>query len=232
MVAPVASTNTSYDNNTALAVEARGVTKEYGRVPALCGLDLQVPRCGVHCLTGPSGAGKTTALSIVAGLAHPTRGTVRVGGIDITRDAVRARRQIGFLRQRPRFYAWMTGRETLQFSGRFFSLSAARLEQRQQDLLDLAGLGNEADLTVEEYTAAMRQRLGIAQALMGWPDLLLLDEPASGLDAGERSQIAAIVERLRGRITLVFTTDDSGELHRVADQITVLHETRSQQRVA
>lgn len=231
MVVPTVSTSTRYGSDTALAVDVRGLTKEFGRVPALCGLDLQVPRGGSHCLTGPSGSGKTTALSIVAGLAHPTRGTVRISGIDLTRDAVHTRHQIGFLRQQPRFYTWMTGRETLQFSARFFSLSAVRRQQREHELLDLAGLMNEADLTVEEYTAGMRQRLGIAEALIGRPDLLLLDEPAAGLDAGERSLIATTIEQLHGRVTVIFTAGNTGELHHLADQITVLHGSGSRQRV-
>src|SRR5215216_4946369 len=117
------------------AVEARGLTKDFGRVQALRGLDLEVPPGSVFGFLGPNGAGKTTALSILIGLSAPTAGEARIGGRDVVADGMEVRRRTGFLRQDPRFYGWMTGKETLRFTGRFFDLDDAEIDRRADALL-------------------------------------------------------------------------------------------------
>ncbi len=111
------------------------MTKTYGAVTALNGLDLEVPPGSVFGFLGPNGAGKTTALSILIGLSAPTAGQARIGGRDVVTDGMAVRRRTGFLRQDPRFYGWMTGNETLRFTGRFFDLDAAEIDRRADDLL-------------------------------------------------------------------------------------------------
>src|SRR5687767_2395060 len=206
----------------AAAIEVRGLAKEYGAVKALRGLDLEVPPGTVFGFLGPNGAGKTTALSILVGLAHPTAGAARVCGLDVVGDGMEVRRRVGFLRQDPRFYAWMTGRETLRFVGRFFDLVPREIDRRADELLDLVDLTGDAGRKVGGYSGGMRQRLGIAQALMGDPQVLLLDEPCSALDPAGRYEVIRIMERLRGGTTVFYSTHILQDVERVADHVAIV----------
>ena len=216
-------TATAIDAGT---IEVRGLTKRFGSVSALRGLDLEVPQGSVFGFLGPNGAGKTTALSILAGLTRPTAGEARVCGLDVVSDSMEVRRRIGFLRQDPRFYGWMTGRETLQFVGRFFDLDTAAIDRRADELLDLVDLTAAARRKVGGYSGGMRQRLGIAQALMGSPQVLLLDEPCSALDPIGRVEVIRIMEQLRGRTTVFYSTHILQDVERVADQVAIIREGR------
>ena len=204
------------------AIEVRGLAKEYGPVKALQGLDLEVPPGSVFGFLGPNGAGKTTALSILVGLAHPSAGEARVCGLDVIADGLEVRRRVGFLRQDPRFYAWMTGRETLRFTGRFFDLDPGEIDRRADALLDLVDLTGAAGRKVGGYSGGMRQRLGIAQALMGGPQVLLLDEPCSALDPAGRYEVIQIMERLRGSTTIFYSTHILQDVERVADHVAII----------
>src|SRR5918997_88452 len=206
------------------AIEARGLTKDFGRVRALRGLDLEVPPGSVFGFLGPNGAGKTTALSILVGLSSPTAGEARVCGLDVVADGMEVRRRIGFLRQAPRFYRWMTGRETLQFTGLFFDLDSAAIDRRADELLDLVDLTAAANRTMGGYSGGMRQRLGIAQALMGTPQVLLLDEPCSALDPAGRYEVIQIMERLRGSTTVFYSTHILQDVERVADHVAIIRD--------
>ena len=204
------------------AIDTRGLTKEFGPVQALRGLDLEVPPGSVFGFLGRNGAGKTTALSILVGLAHPTAGEARVLGLDVREDGLAVRRRIGFLRQDPRFYAWMTGRETLQFTGRFFDLHPAEIDRRADELLDLVDLAGAATRKMGGYSGGMRQRLGIAQALMGKPEVLLLDEPCAALDPAGHHEVIRIMERLRGGTTVFYSTHILQDVERVADHVAIV----------
>lgn len=206
----------------AAAIEVRGLTKLFGSVTALNGLDLDVPPGSVFGFLGPNGAGKTTALSILIGLAAPTAGEARIGGRDVVTDGIEVRRRTGFLRQDPRFYGWMTGKETLRFVGRFFDLGADDVDRRADDLLDLVDLTHAAARKVSGYSGGMRQRLGIAQALMGKPEVLLLDEPCSALDPAGRFEVIGIMERLRGTATVCYSTHILQDVERVADHVAIM----------
>ncbi len=197
------------------AIEVRRLTKEFGRVPALQGVDFTVPRGGVCAVLGGAGAGKTTLLQILAGRVRPTCGEALVRGTDVAGDIARSARRVGLLQQTPRFFGWMTGREALQYAGRFFSLSAARIEQRATDLLGLVDLSAAGEQRVDDYQRGMKQRLGIAQALVGAPDVLLLDEPAAGLEPFEREQVLRTIRRLGSGVTVLLTSrcvDDASDL--------------------
>lgn len=224
MTAPVAMPDKAHTTPT---IEIRGLTKEFGRVPVLWGLDLDVQAGSTVAVVGARGAGKTTLLSIVAGLLRPTCGEVRICGLDATRDAARLRKRIGVLLQAPRFYGWLTGRETLQFCARFSSLNSCRFDRRADEVLAFVDLFGVADDRVETYSAGMRRRLGIAQALLGSPDLLLLDEPGMLLDAAERSDVFRLLQRLQGSATILFTTDEPQDAGHVADEVAVLRRGRS-----
>jgi ABC-2 type transport system ATP-binding protein len=209
------------------AIEVRGLAKTYGSVKALRGLDLEVPPGSVFGFLGPNGAGKTTALSILVGLSRASAGEARICGLDVLVDGMEVRRRIGFLRQDPRFYNWMTGRETLRFVGRFFGLDATEIDRRAGELLDLVDLTGAAGRKVGGYSGGMRQRLGVAQALMGRPEVLLLDEPCSALDPAGRYEVIRIMERLRGGTTVFYSTHILQDVERVADHVAIVREGRA-----
>jgi ABC-2 type transport system ATP-binding protein len=208
---------------TNTAIEIRGLTKHYGQVKALDGLDLHVPAGSVFGFLGPNGAGKTTALSILAGLSHSSSGEATISGLNVEEQGMQVRQRIGFLRQDPRFYTWMTGRETLQFTGRFFEHDHREIDRRADELLDLVDLTGAAKRKMGSYSGGMRQRLGVAQALMGKPEVLLLDEPSSALDPAGRYEVLQIMERLRGSTTVFYSTHILQDVERVADEVAIIH---------
>jgi ABC-2 type transport system ATP-binding protein len=205
------------------AIEIRGLTKNYGDVRALQGLDLDVQTGTVFGFLGPNGAGKTTALSILAGLSHSTSGEATISGLNVEEQGMEVRQRIGFLRQDPRFYTWMTGRETLQFTGRFFEHDPREIDRRTDELLDLVDLTGAAKRKMGSYSGGMRQRLGVAQALMGNPEVLLLDEPSSALDPAGRYEVLQIMERLRGSTTVFYSTHILQDVERVADEVAIIN---------
>ena len=207
------------------AIELRGLTKRFGDALALDGVDLVVRPGVVFGFLGRNGAGKTTALRILSGLARPTAGTAHVLGHDVERatDAVRAR--IGFLPDVPGFYPWMTAREYLEFAGRLFGLDQTTLDARAAALLEMAGLAS-VTTRVGGFSRGMKQRLGIAQALINAPSLLMLDEPTSALDPIGRREVLEMVASLRGRTTVFFSTHILADVERVCDAVAILERGR------
>jgi ABC-2 type transport system ATP-binding protein len=207
------------------AIELRGLTKHFGDTVALDHVDLVVHPGAVFGFLGRNGAGKTTALRILSGLARPTAGSARVLGHDVTQatDAVRAR--IGFLPDVPGFYPWMTAREYLEFAGRLFGLDDATLDARAGALLEMAGLAS-VTTRVGGFSRGMKQRLGIAQALINAPSLLMLDEPTSALDPIGRREVLEMVASLRGRTTVFFSTHILADVERVCDAVAILERGR------
>ena len=204
------------------AILTRGLTKRYGAVAALDGLDLEVPAGSVFGLLGPNGAGKTTAIRILAGLARPTSGSASVAGITVGSAGDALQRRIGYLDQDPRFYGWMSGRDLLRFVGRLHGLSGAGLRDRVDEMLGLIGLTDVAGRSIGGYSGGMRQRLGIGQALLGRPAVLFLDEPVSSVDPEGRRDILEIVDRLRGSTTVFLSTHILADVERVCDRVAIL----------
>jgi len=208
-----------------LAVELRGLTKVYGDVRALDGVDLSVPTGSVFGFLGPNGAGKTTTLRILTGLARPTAGVARVLGTDVGDATNDVRAEIGFLPDVPGFYDWMTAREFLTFAGSLFGIGGELLAERADALLDLAGLAG-VGTRIGGYSRGMRQRLGVAQALINAPKLLMLDEPTSALDPIGRKEVLEMIASLAGRTTVLFSTHILADVERVCDQVAILDRGR------
>ncbi len=208
------------------AIVVRGLAKRYGGVVALDGLDLEVPTGSVFGFLGPNGAGKTTTLRLLTGLAHPTRGTATVAGIPVTAADGRLQRHIGYLDQDPRFYGWMKGRELLEFVGRLHGLEGAALARRVAEVLEIVGLGEAGRRAIGGYSGGMRQRLGIAQAMVNRPRVLFLDEPVSSLDPEGRRDILEIIARLRGAATVFMSTHILNDVERVCDRVAILDHGR------
>ncbi len=207
------------------AIELHDLTKLYGPVRALDGVCLDVPSGSVFGFLGPNGAGKTTTLRILTGLARPSSGGARVLGHDVVTATNQVRAAIGYLPDVPGFYPWMTGRELLRFAGRLFGLSGHTLTARVDALLDLAGLAG-VKTRVGGYSRGMKQRLGVAQALINAPSVLMLDEPTSALDPIGRKAVLDMIASLAGRTTVFFSTHILSDVERVCDTVAILHRGR------
>jgi ABC-2 type transport system ATP-binding protein len=207
------------------AIEIAGLTKYYGDKHALDGVDLEVPTGSVFGFLGPNGAGKTTTLRILTGLANPTDGVARVFGRDVVTATNEVRADIGFLPDVPGYYEWMTAEEFLRFAGSLFGVSGKTLDDRVAALLDLAGLVGVKQ-KVGGYSRGMKQRLGVAQALINAPRLLMLDEPTSALDPIGRKEVLDMIASLGGRTTVFFSTHILSDVERVCDTVAILHEGR------
>jgi ABC-2 type transport system ATP-binding protein len=211
---------------TAPAIEASGLTKRFGAILALDRLDLVVPRGSVFGLLGPNGAGKTTTIRILTGLARPTAGSATVAGIEVDMDEPELRRRLGYLDQDPRFYGWMKGRELLELVGRLHGLAGSELRSRVAEMLVRTGLTAAADRRIGGYSGGMRQRLGIAQALLHRPQILFLDEPVSSLDPEGRRDLLELIAGLRGEATVVFSTHVLADVERICDRVAILDRGR------
>jgi ABC-2 type transport system ATP-binding protein len=209
-----------------IAVSCRGLTKRYGDVLALDALTLDVPAGAVFGILGPNGAGKTTLLRLLTGLAHPTAGEATVAGLSVTTQASAAHRRISFLDQSPQYYSWMSGRQLVMFVGELFGLRGQELRTRVDEVLALTGLADAASRRIGGYSGGMRQRLGLAQALVNGPEVLFLDEPASALDPAGRHEILAAIASLRGRATVCMSTHILADVERVCDTVAILNHGR------
>jgi ABC-2 type transport system ATP-binding protein len=174
---------------------------------------------------GPNGAGKTTALRILTGLARPTAGVARILGADVSTASNAVRSRIGYLPDVPGFYPWMTALELVEYAGRLFGIERRALRQRAESLLEMAGL-SDVPTKVGGFSRGMKQRLGIAQALINAPKLLLLDEPTSALDPIGRRDVLEMIAALRGRTTVFFSTHILADVERVCDTVAILDRGR------
>lgn len=208
-------------------LRSEGLTKVFrigllGRkMTALDGLDLEVRPGEVFGFLGPNGAGKTTAIKIFLGLIRPTGGRAWLLGHDAT--LVRPRAEIGFLPEQPYFYDYLTAQELLDFAGQLFGLPRSIRQDRARRLLNVVGLAGTGDLTLRKFSKGMLQRIGIAQALINEPTLVILDEPMSGLDPIGRREIRDLILRLKeeGR-TIFFSTHILPDVEMICDRVAIL----------
>lgn len=207
-----------------IVIRTRGLRKSYPGAEALKGLDLEVRRNSIFGFLGPNGAGKTTTIKLLLGLARPTGGTATLFGFDSERDTLEVRRRIGYLAQDPRYYDYMSARETLCFTAKFFFESGRDLEGHIGETLALVGLADKADRPIAGFSGGERQRLGIAQAQISKPELLILDEPAASLDPMGRRDVLEIMARLREYTTIFYSTHILEDVQRVSDTVAILNQ--------
>lgn len=211
-------------NGGQMVIQTTGLSKQYKGVSALQGLNLQVPEHSIFGFLGPNGAGKTTAIKLLLGLTRPTAGSASIFGCDSVRDSVAVRQHIGYLAQDPRYYQHMTARQTMRFAARFFySGPKDAVEARIEETLKLVGLEDKADRPIKGFSGGERQRLGIAQAQVNYPDLLILDEPAAALDPMGRRDVLEIMSRLRKHTTIFYSTHILDDVQRVSDSVAILN---------
>jgi len=204
------------------AIRCDGLTKTFGEVRALDGLTLTVPEGSIYGFLGPNGAGKTTTIRILTGLARASSGQARVDGVDLAQDGADLARRIGYLPEEPAFYGWMSPIEYLDYIGRIFDLDAEERRRRVSELLELVGLTDVSKRRIAGFSRGMRQRLGLAQALVNRPHVLFLDEPASALDPAGRREVLEMVEGLRGSVTVFMSTHILADVERVCDTIGII----------
>ena len=206
------------------AIVTEGLSKSWGDVHALKDLNLKVPRNSIFGFLGPNGAGKTTTIKLLLGLIRPTKGTGQVFSKDIIGDSIEARRHIGYLAQEPSYYDYLTARETLRYkAGFYFSGPKKGIEERVEESLQLVELDDKADRPIKGFSGGERQRLGIAQAQIHNPDLLILDEPAANLDPMGRRDVLEIMEKLRGNATIFYSTHILDDVQRVSDTVAIMN---------
>lgn len=209
----------------AYVIQTNDLSKSYTEVDALKSLNLNVPKNSIFGFLGPNGAGKTTTMKLLLGLIRPTTGGGTVFGMDIARDSIDIRSRIGYLPQEPRFYEHMSARQTLDFTARFFFRGPdPQIKARVEETLELVGLADKADRPIKGFSGGERQRLGIGQAQVNYPDLLILDEPAASLDPLGRKDVLEVMERLRKYTTVFYSTHILDDVQQVSDTVAILNQ--------
>jgi ABC-2 type transport system ATP-binding protein len=201
-------------------IEARGLVKRYGHITAVDDVDLNVKAGDVYGYLGPNGAGKTTSLRMLLGLIRPDAGSARLFGRDPLEEGARALDGVAGFVEAPRFYPYMSGRRNLEMAAALDGDGAAG---RIDEALDTVDLADRAGDKVGGYSHGMRQRLGIAGALLRDPRLLLLDEPTTGLDPGGMRDMRALIKRLAGQgITVLLSSHLMGEVEELCDRVAIV----------
>jgi ABC-2 type transport system ATP-binding protein len=212
------------DTSNSLVIETHNLSKIYKDAQALKGLNLTVKEHSIFGFLGPNGAGKTTTIKILLGLIQPSEGRATIFGHDVQRDSVEIRKRTGYLAQDPRYYEHLTARQILGYTARFFYRGPKDLlEARVQEMLELVSLEDKADRPVRGFSGGERQRLGIAQAQVNYPDLLILDEPAASLDPQGRHDVLEVMEKLRKYTTIFYSTHILEDVQRVSDTVAILN---------
>lgn len=210
-------------NNNDPILEVAGLRKDFGRITALRGIDIVLQKPGVYGFLGPNGAGKTTTFKLICSLLRPTAGRVCITGIDVRTDPRAAAAKLGVLFDAPTFYPYLTGRENLLT----FAQWQGRVDQQHVDgLLELVSLTNATNRRVAGYSWGMKQRLGLAAALLSDPQLILLDEPTNGLDPAGIADVRRLLPRLayeQGR-TVFLSSHRMDEVEQVCDRVTIIHQ--------
>jgi oleandomycin transport system ATP-binding protein len=211
----------------AYAFQAEGLTKRFGRITALDGVDLEARPGTVLSVLGPNGAGKTTAIRILATLLRPDAGRAAVGGFDVVRDAARVRQLIGLTGQYASVDEDLTGEENLVLIGRLLDLHKGEAKARADELLHRFGLTEAGAQRVSTYSGGMRRRLDLAASLVGKPRVIFLDEPTTGLDPGKREDMWRMIRLLTAEgATVLLTTQYLEEADALADEVSVIDHGR------
>jgi len=205
------------------AIRCEGLSRTYGDVIALDQLNLQVPQGSIYGFLGRNGAGKTTTMRLLTGLARPTSGSAWIGGVETTNGDPSAGYAYGYLPQQPVFYGWMRAWEYLDYVARFYKMEAKLRKKRVFEVLEQVGLKESAKRKIAGFSGGMKQRLGIAQAIVHNPKVLLLDEPTSALDPAGRYEVLDWIKSLNQQTTVFVSSHILDDIERVCDQIAILH---------
>jgi ABC-2 type transport system ATP-binding protein len=205
------------------AISVKNITKKFKKFTAVDGLSFEVEKNHVVGFLGPNGAGKTTTIRMIVGLSKPTAGSISISSTPVIFGRSQSNKKVGYLPEAPAFYAWMTGFEYLSLIADIFELSVDIKIQKLEELLKLVDLTQSKDKRISTYSNGMKQRLGIAQALIGDPEVLILDEPVSALDPIGRKEVLRVIESLKKNKTIFFSTHILSDVDRICDDIILIN---------
>jgi ABC-2 type transport system ATP-binding protein len=205
------------------AIKTENLSKDYGSIKALNNLNLEVPENIVFGFLGPNGAGKSTTVKLLTGFSHPTGGQAWVAGEKVGSSNLKLKTKIGFLPDVPAFYDWMTGYEFMNLIGGLHNLPSKEIGLRTDDLLQLVELKKAGKRRIGGYSRGMRQRLGIAQALINKPKVLFMDEPTSALDPIGRREVLELISQLKETTTVFMSTHILSDVERVCDMVGIVN---------
>lgn len=206
------------------AIVTEKLTRKYDQRAVVNSLDLEVPENTVFGFLGPNGAGKSTTMKMLTGQIKPTSGKAWVAGVEVSQKSLETKQQIGYLTEMPNFYNWMRGQEMLEFVGELFGLSPADRRARAKELLKLVDLDKAANQKIGGYSGGMRQRLGIAQALVNRPRVVFLDEPVSALDPIGRRDVLKLLDEIRQEATVFMSSHVLADVDRVCEYVAILNQ--------
>lgn len=201
-------------------VEIKDLKKRYGAVQALSGVTLSVQEGTVFGFLGPNGAGKTTLIRILTGLIQASSGQFSINGNETNKGNA----SFGYLAQQPSYYSWMTGRELLDISGSLYGMGKTERSKRIDEMLYVCGIEQAADRRIGGYSGGMKQRLGIAQAILHGPKVVFLDEPVSALDPVGRKEVLSLIATLKEKTTIFMSSHILDDVQRVCDEVAIIHE--------
>lgn len=209
-------------------VEALELTKRYGEFVAVDQLSFEVRPGEIYGLLGPNGAGKTTTILMLLGLSEPSGGEARVHGLDPTREPLEVKRRVGYLPDAVGFYGRLTGRENLEYTARLNGIEPERAAERIEALLAQVGLAEAGDRPTETYSRGMLQRLGIADALVKDPSVLILDEPTASIDPAGVSELLTLIRGLavERRLAVLLSSHLLGQVERLCDRVGIFSRGR------
>ena len=205
-------------------VEVDNLTKYYGDYAAIEGVSFQVNKGEILGFLGPNAAGKTTTMRIITGFMPPTSGTAKVAGFDVVKDSVEARRHIGYLPEQVPLYEEMPVREYLGFCAKLRGVQKAKIDERVNAVMDATRITEYADSLITKLSKGFRQRVGIAQAMVHDPDLLILDEPTVGLDPRQIVEVRELIRGLQGSHTVILSTHILPEVKTLCDRIVIIND--------
>ena len=206
------------------AIDAKNISVKFGAAQILYDVVLAVETGRFVGLIGPNGSGKTTTIKLLLGLTQPTEGSASIFGLDSVDESLEIRKKVGYLGQDPRFFDNMTARETMRFrAGFYYTGPSMAIESRISEVLDLVGISDKSDRPVKGFSGGERQRLGIGQALINSPDLLILDEPAAALDPMGRRDVLDVMRSLKSETTIFYSTHILDDVQRVSDSVAILN---------
>ncbi|WP_425438270.1 ATP-binding cassette domain-containing protein [Methanobacterium alcaliphilum] len=205
-------------------IEIKSLTKRFGKIVALNQLDLHIKKGELLGIIGPNGAGKTTAIRIISCILHPDEGEVMVGDYDVLKKPIEIKGMIGYLPEEPNLYERFTAYDLLKYFGELYGVPKAKLETRIEELLELVGMTHRAQHRINTFSKGLRQRIGIARALVHDPQIIIFDEPTMGLDPATSIAIREFISGLKGDKTIILCTHYMDEADALCDRVAILNQ--------
>lgn len=205
-------------------IEISSLSKKFGKITALNELSLNIKKGELLGIIGPNGAGKTTAIRIISCILHPDQGQVRVGGYDVMKNPLQIKGMIGYLPEEPNLYERFKAYDLLKYFGELYGVPKDRLDSRIEELLELVGMSDRAQHRINTFSKGLRQRIGIARALVHDPEIIIFDEPTMGLDPATAISIREFIGGLKGEKTIILCTHYMDEADSLCDRVAILNQ--------